>query len=100
MFEVNSIVINVDAARKYLQEHERKLEKMRRKYIKQLCKDIKREAKRGSKVIYTKTLRESFMTYEYMMELKEYFEKQGFTVKEEGNNHGALTSWLEIRWGN
>lgn len=99
MFEIEKIVINVDAARKYLQTHERKLEKMRRKYIKQLCKDIKREAKRGSKMIYTKTLRENFMTYEFLMELKEHFEKLGFTVTEKGSTYGPLTCWLEIRWG-
>ena len=63
MFEIEKIVINVDAARKYLQTYERKLEKMRRKYIKQLCKDIKREAKNGNKMTYTKTLREDFMSF-------------------------------------
>ncbi len=99
MFE-NNFIINWDVARKNMQAHEKKMEKLRRKYIKQLCKDIDRESKSGNKMIFTKTLRENFMTYEFMMELKEYFEKLGFAVTEKGSRYGVLTSWLEIRWDN
>jgi hypothetical protein len=97
MFE-NNFVINWEVARKNMQAHEKKMEKLRRKYIKQLCKDINRESKNGNKMIFTKTLKENFMTYEFMMELKEYFEKLGFTVAEKGFSSFGLLPFLEIRW--
>lgn len=98
MFE-NNFIINVDVARKNIQAHEKKMEKLRRKYLKQLSKDINRESKKGNKMTYTKTLKENFMSYEFLMEIKEHFEKLGFTVTEKGSTYGVLTCWLEIRWG-
>lgn len=98
MFEIESIVVNVDAARKYMLAHEKRMEKLRRKYIKELYKDIKRASKRGEKYVLTKSLSEAFMTYDYMMELKSHFEKLGFTVTEKGGKHDLFKPWLKISW--
>lgn len=94
----NNFIINIDVARKNIQAHEKQMEKLRRKYIKELCRDIKRESKRGKKCIFTKNIREDFMTYEYLMEIKVYFEKLGFTVVEKENYYGVLSVYLKISW--
>ena len=96
----NNFIINVDVAKKNMQVAEKRLQRKRKAYTRQLCKDIKRESKKGNKMIMTKTIRDKIMSYEFLMELKEYFEKQGFTVNEKGNSYGPLTCWLEIRWDN
>lgn len=99
MFE-NNFIINIDIAKKNMQVAEKRLQRERKRYIRQLCKYIKSESKKGNKYVLTKTLREKIMSYEFMMELKEHFEKLGFTVTEKGNYSGFLTCWLEIRWDN
>lgn len=94
----NNFIINIDVARKNIQAHEKRMEKLRRKYIKELCKDIDRESKRGRKYICTKNSQEKFMTYDYMMEIKVYFEKLGFMVTEKESYHGTFISYLKISW--
>lgn len=90
--------VNVDIAKAYYQKYQDDLKRQQKEYIKTICNEIKALSRCGRKSIKTKTLSTEFMTYEFMMELKEYFEKRGFQVKEEINNSGVLTSWLRISW--
>lgn len=90
--------VNVDIARANYQKYQDELKEIQKNYIKTLCDRIKLASRDGCKSIKTANLLNDFMTYEFMMEMKEYFEQRGFCVKEESNNSGALTSWLRISW--
>lgn len=90
--------VNVDIARENYQAYQKELECKQKDYIKTLCNEIKICSRKGWKSIKTEDLLNDFMTYEFMMEIKEYFEQRGFHVKEEGNRSGILTSWLRISW--
>jgi hypothetical protein len=90
--------ITVDVARDNYKKYEDGLEKMRKTYIKGLCDQIKTEARKGHKSITTLDTCYDFVTYEYLEDLKEYFEQRGFKVKEESNHTGILKSWLRISW--
>lgn len=90
--------VNIDIAKANYQKYQDKLEQQRKDYIKTVCNDIKIASINGCKSIKTVDLSEDFMTYEFMMEMKHYFEQRGFNVKEESNSCGVLTSWLRISW--
>lgn len=90
--------VNADIAKANYQKYQDELEQQRKDYIKTVCNRIKIESRNGCKSIETANLLNDFMTYEFMMELKEYFEQRGFCVKEESNRSGVLTSWLRISW--
>lgn len=90
--------VNVDIAKANYQKYQDELEQQRKDYIKNVCNRIKIESRNGCKSIETASLLNNFMTYEFMMEIKEYFEQRGFNVKEESNRTGVLTSWLRISW--
>lgn len=90
--------ITVDIARANYKKHEDSLNRMRNTYIKELCKSIKIEARKGYKSITTADTCYDFMTYEFLEEIQEYFEQRGFKVKEESNRTGVLKSWLRISW--
>lgn len=94
--------VNVDIARinyqAYQQAYQDELEQRRKDYIKTICNRIKVVSRDGCQSIETENLLNDFMTYEFMMELKEYFEQRGFHVTEEGSNSGVITSWLRISW--
>lgn len=90
--------ITADMARSNNKWHEFQLEIQRDDYIKSLCKQIKTASSNGGKCILTADLHDKIMTYEFMMKIKEYFEQRGFTVKEESNRTGVLTTWLRISW--
>jgi hypothetical protein len=96
--DVDNDDVNVNIAKANYQKYQDELERQRRNYIKTVCNVIKMESRNGSKSITTATLLEDFMNYEFMMEMKEYFEQRGFHVKEESNCSGILTSWLRISW--
>lgn len=91
--------VTADMARSNNKWYEFQLEIERKNYIESLCKQIKTASRSGAKCIWTLDTHDKKMTYEFMMEIKEYFEQRGFTVKEEGNRTGALVSWLRISWG-
>lgn len=90
--------VNVDIARANYQKYQDELKQQQKNYIKTVCDRIKIASRDGGKSIETANLLNDFMTYEFMMELKEYFEQRGFQVKEECNSSGVLTSWLRISW--
>lgn len=90
--------ITVDDARNSYKKYEDGLEKMRKAYIKGLCDQIKKEARAGNKSTTTLDTCYDFVTYEYLEEIKEYFEQRGFRVREESNRTGVLKSWLRIIW--
>ena len=90
--------VTADIARDNYKKYERQLKKMQASYIRGLCDQIKSEARSGKKSITTVDTCYDFFTYEFMAEVKEYFEKRGFNVKEESNRTGVLKSWLRIRW--
>jgi hypothetical protein len=91
--------VNVDIARTNYQKYQDEQEKERRNYLKEVCREIKIASRCGKKSITTATLLDtSFMTYKFMLEMKDYFEQRGFVVKEENNRSGILTSWLKISW--
>lgn len=90
--------INVDIARANYQKYQDELKQQQKDYIKTVCDRIKIESRNGCRSIETANLLNDFMTYEFMMKLKEYFEQRGFQVKEESNSSGILTSWLRISW--
>ena len=90
--------INVDIAKENYQKYQDDLEQKRRDYIKSLCRKINEASRHGCKSIETETLLSRFMTYEFLMEIKKYFEQRGFLVTEESNGSGVITSWLRISW--
>ena len=90
--------VNVDIARANYQKYQDELEQKRKDYVKTLCKRIKVASRDGYQFIKTANLLDDFMTYEFMMELKEYFEQRGFNVKEEDSSTGAISSYLKISW--
>ena len=90
--------VNVDIARANYQKYQDELEQRQKDYIVAVCNRIKGASRNGYKNIETANLLNDFMTYEFMMELKEYFEQRGFNVKEESSSTGAITSWLRISW--
>ena len=90
--------VNVDIARANYQKYQDELKQRQKNYIKTVCDRIKIASRDGCKSIETANLLNDFMTYEFMMELKEYFEQRGFQVKEESSSSGVLTSWLRISW--
>ena len=90
--------VTADIAKSNNKFYQYQLEERRRDYIKSLCKQIKIESLKGSKCIITADLQHEIMSYDFMMELKEYFEQRGFNVEEKSNRCGVLTSWLRISW--
>lgn len=90
--------VTADIAKSNNRLYEFQLEEKRREYIKTLCRQIKTASSNGGKCILTADLNRDIMTYEFMMEIKEYFEQRGFDVKEESSRSGILTSWLRISW--
>lgn len=90
--------ITVDIAKANYKKYEDSLKRIQKAYINGLCHGIKTEARKGKKSITTVDTCYDFMTYEFMYEVKEYFEQRGFKVKEESNRTGILKSWLRIIW--
>ena len=90
--------VNVDIARANYQKYQDELKKIQKNYIKTVCNKIKIASRNGCKSIETVSSLTDFMTHEFMMEMKEYFEQRGFCVKEESNKSGLITSWLRISW--
>lgn len=90
--------VNVDIARENYQKYQDELEKQRKDYIKSLYNKIRYASRHGCKSIETANLLENFMTYKFLMELKEHFEQRGFDVREESSRSGIITSWLRISW--
>lgn len=94
--------ITVDDARENYKECEKKhdsaLRLMQLVYIPELCDEIKTSSKKGKKSITTVDTLYDFFTYDFMDEVKEFFEKRGFTVKEEKTCSGVCKSWLRISW--
>ena len=90
--------VNVDIAKNNYKKYQDDLEQERKDYIKILCNQIKISSRNGSKSIVTFDLHHTFMSYEFMMELKEYFEQRGFNVEIERSRTGLITSWLRISW--
>ena len=90
--------VNVDIARTNYQKYQDELKEIQKNYIKTVCNKIKIASRDGCKSIKTVNSLADFMTHEFMMEMKEYFEQRGFCVKEESNKSGLITSWLRISW--
>ena len=90
--------VNIDIARANYQKYQDDLKQRQKEYIKTLCNEIRKCSRQGWKSVTTEDLSCKFMTYEFMMELKEYFEQRGFNVKEESFKTGRITSWLRISW--
>ena len=90
--------VNIDIAKANYQKYQDELEQKRKDYIKTLCNRIKTASRNGCKSIETESSLNDFMTHEFMMEIKCYFEQRGFNVKEESSFSGVFTSWLRISW--
>lgn len=90
--------VDVEVARANYQIYQDRLKQQQREYTKSLCREIELAAIQGKQSIVTATLLNNFMTEEFMVELKHYFEQRGFAVSEERNTSGVLTSWLRISW--
>ena len=90
--------VTVAEARANYQKHQDDLNLERMKYIKRLCNRIKEDSRKGCTYIRTINTLNGFMTYDYMIEIKSYFEQRGFKVTEESNSSGYITSWLKISW--
>ena len=90
--------VNVDIARANYQKYQDELKEIQKNYIKTVCDRIKIASRDGCKSIETENSLADFMTHEFMMEMKEYFEQRGFCVKEESNKSDLITSWLRISW--
>lgn len=92
--------VNVDIARANYAEYEKDIKEKQQKYIKELCKRIKEDARKGCKSITTFwDLYEKFLTYDFQMnEIMPYFTQRGFKVTEESSTTGVLETWLRISW--
>lgn len=88
----------VDTAKSNYKKYQNDLKRKQMDYIRHLCDEIKVVSRRGQQSVETVNLLNDFMTRDFMIELKEYFENKGFSVKEESNKTGILTSWLRISW--
>ena len=84
--------------KKYKKNYETSLKIMQRTYIKELNNEIKKKARKGNQSITTVDTCYDFFTYNFMEEIKEYFEQKGFNVKEEMTYSGVIKSWLIISW--
>lgn len=90
--------ITADIAKENNQAYLNSLRAKQRIYIKQLCLDINNKSKEGAQRIYTRSNTEcSFMTKEFMTEIKEYFEKRGFTVEKRDDGYNE-EYWFVISW--
>ena len=101
MFNLGMVISNdvhIDIAKANYQKYQDDLKRKREEYLKALCQEIKIVSRGGLTYITTANLKEEWMTYEFLMEMKDYFEQRGFNVKEEHNYYGVLTSWLKISW--
>lgn len=87
--------IAVDTARTNYAKYERNLKRRQKQHIKDLCKSIRSLSKNGCRFITTADTYYDFVTYEFLHEIKEYFEQRGFEVKE---IDGTESSWLKIIW--
>lgn len=89
--------INIDIARANYQKHQNDLKRKQNDYIKTLCGAIKVDARKGKKYIDTlNVLEKDFMTAEFIIEMKTYFEQRGF--KADVTNCGLSRCWLRISW--
>lgn len=87
--------VNVDIARANYQKYQDELKKKRKEYIKTLCYRIKSQSRDGYKHIATMNFSNEIMSFEFIDELRVYFEQRGFEVVE---RHGVFEGWLEISW--
>lgn len=90
--------VNIDIARENYKKYEDELVQRQKDYIKTICNRIKASSRNGCRSIDTANLLNDFMTYDFMMEMKSYFEQRGFDVEEKRSNSGCITSWLRISW--
>ena len=90
--------VNIDIARTNYKKYQDDVEQQRKKYIKALCNEIKAKSRNGYKSITTYDEYYDFMSYEFLMELKEYFKQRGFEVEVEQSYYGLRKSWLIISW--
>ena len=91
--------VNVDIAKANYQKHQDYLKQQQDEYIKNVCRKIKLESRRGDK--YTDTLcvkDREFMTQEFLYEMKTYFEQRGFQADITFRPYGPTDMWLRIRW--
>ncbi len=68
------------------------------KIIYELEEEIKQAALDGHLSIITHNAHYDFMSFDYLDELKKYFENKGFNVEKERSNSAFLTYWLRISW--
>lgn len=90
--------VNIDIAKANYQKYQDELKQQQKEYIKILCNEIKKKSRTGHRYIWTDDYTCTFMTPEFMAEMKEYFEQRGFCVAEKNNGYGVRYTWLEIRW--
>ena len=91
----NNRDITVDDARDNYKKYENMLRTVQHAYIQELRCQIKTSARKGKQSITTADTCYDFFTYEFMEEVKEYFEQRGFSVTKEGT---WMKSWLVISW--
>ena len=90
--------VDVEFARANYKEYLNDLKEEQRKYIKTLCHEIKTSSRQGSQSVITVNSSNKIMTYEFMAEIKEYFEQRGFRTREESGILGNSIYWLRIMW--
>ena len=90
--------VNVDIAKANYKKYEDELVQRQKDYIKTICNRIKTSSRNGCRSIDTANLLNDFMTYDFMMEMKNYFEQRGFFVEEKSSSTECITSWLRISW--
>lgn len=95
----NSDDVNIDIAKANYQKYQDYLKRQQDEYIKDVCRKIKLESRQGDK--YTDTLcvkDKDFMTPEFLLEMKTYFEQRGFNTDIKSYCYGSCENWLRIRW--
>ena len=91
--------VTVDMARANYKEYENGIKQQQQNYIKELCEDIKVQARSGRLSIRTLYTRENdFMTDNFLQELIPYFTSRGFKVKEEPSYINPYRNHLRISW--
>ena len=87
---------NADKARELSNMHIKGFNKKQEKYKNRLCRGIYVTARCGIRSIYTDEVGdEDWITVDYLLSLKEYFENKGFDVKMYEKDY---PSYLKISW--
>lgn len=91
--------VTIDIAKANYQKYQDELKQKQKEYIKEVCNAIRIRSREGHTLCVTKSAWDcDYMTNEFLIEMKEYFEQRGFKVEKQGYNADSSDAWLKISW--